>query len=127
MDIRVRLQKLLTDRDTNPARVAKAIGESPTTVGRWFKGVNDIPLSQAAKLADHFDVSLDTLAGLDPPLTDGEREVLRLARLLGEHKAINRLLANDPSAARADPRQEFEFDANGNVIKPTPDPHRRSL
>ncbi len=133
MDLHTRLRKLLDERGTSPPRVADAIGESASTVARWFKGPHKPRLDQAVKLAAHFGVSLGELAGVEDPLSPDEQEVLRIVRLLGHDKALARLLAIDPpghdgGGPHRGERYRVEFLEGGEAepVSPAPGPRRRS-
>lgn len=79
--------------------LARQIGvRSDSTVTRWLNGKQEPRISEAMKLADYFGVSLDELVGREPgtaELTPNERQLIRIARQLGEAEAERRLLLLD--------------------------------
>ncbi|MBQ9316800.1 MAG: helix-turn-helix transcriptional regulator [Atopobiaceae bacterium] len=45
--------------------LAALIGQTDRVVGAWERGESALPIDEAARIADVFDVSLDELAGRD--------------------------------------------------------------
>ena len=81
------LENLREERGISAREVARRIGEPPATVARWFSGEAEPRISEAAKLADLFRVSLDVLAGtrlaVESVITPDELEVIRHIRHFG--------------------------------------------
>ena len=58
-----RLKDLKEDADLTQAKVSEIIDVSTNHYGKYERGDIDIPFSKAIILADHYDVSLDYIAG----------------------------------------------------------------
>lgn len=58
-----RLKDLKEDSDLKQNYIAKLIGTSENTYGRYERGEKEIPLEKAVILADYYNVSLDYIAG----------------------------------------------------------------
>jgi transcriptional regulator with XRE-family HTH domain len=91
------LQTLLTEsldsRGWSNTELAKRVGVSPATVGRWISGERTPSLSDAAQISRVLGIPLDHLAGLESPIpTASEREILRIVRVVGEDEARRRLV-----------------------------------
>lgn len=137
------LEIIRAERGVSVREVARQLGESYSTVDRWFNGQGMPRFDQAMKLAEYFEVSLDELAGKRAGATDPREEaVLRMVRLLGCDEAERRLLlakedapaaASAPGKARVTiqevtpdgpPSEPFPVDETG-VIIPRPKPPRK--
>lgn len=59
-----RIRDLREDSDISQARIAEIFGMHTTQYRRYELGESDIPLGVAIKLAKHYNVSLDYIAGL---------------------------------------------------------------
>lgn len=106
MRFATKLQRLCADRKMSQADVRRAIGDaaSASIVSDWFRGTRKPSLDAALLLARAFDVDLNWLADDEqemPPRTasagtcdlcEQDREVLRIAKLLGHERAMNRML-----------------------------------
>ena len=55
----MKLRELRENRGMFREELAKAIGTTARTIGRWENGESDMPLQTAIKLAKFFQVSLD--------------------------------------------------------------------
>ena len=58
-----RLKDLKEDADLTQKQVSEIIGVSVNHYGKYERGETDIPFEKAIILADHYDVSLDYIAG----------------------------------------------------------------
>ena len=58
-----RLKDLKEDADLTQAEISEIIEVSVNHYGKYERGDTDIPFSKAIKLADHYKVSLDYIAG----------------------------------------------------------------
>jgi len=58
-----RLRDLKEDCDLKQSYIAKLIGTSENTYGRYERGEKEIPLDKAVILANYYNVSLDYIAG----------------------------------------------------------------
>jgi transcriptional regulator with XRE-family HTH domain len=99
MDLPTKLSQLMEARRVSQADVARAAGMAQTAISRVLGGKQRLYLDQAAQIADYLGVSVDYLAddSLDEPprgpeLSEDERVILRMARVLGAEKAIRRLV-----------------------------------
>jgi transcriptional regulator with XRE-family HTH domain len=63
----VRLKKLRQDRGLSQAQLAKLSGIPKGTLLQWEYGLRTPLLDAAVKLADALEVTLDELAGREPP------------------------------------------------------------
>lgn len=95
-----KIKSLLIAQSRTQKAFAAAIGVNETVMGRWIREDNQPDLRQLHAAAVELGVSADYLinpaAAFDEVsrvgLTDGERQVLDLARRLGTDEAINRLI-----------------------------------
>jgi transcriptional regulator with XRE-family HTH domain len=92
-------------RGWDQATLARKVGVSPSTSGRWCKGERLPKLEDAVKLAQVLDMSLDYLFddSLDEPPSYGptvDTVVLELYHMLGPAEARRRL-ANVPDTGTA--------------------------
>ena len=108
MNFADKLNALLDLKRWPQQRLRELITDKPgqTTVHNWCSNKGPLPrLDQAYELAKAFDVPLDWLADetadMPPPaskedgLTEDEKLVLRLARVMGSAEALRRLAALD--------------------------------
>ena len=51
--------------------LAEHLGVTSNTVGRWLRGVTDVPASKIIKMAELFHCTTDYLLGLDDNRTNG--------------------------------------------------------
>lgn len=63
MKIYQRIRDLREDNDEKQTDIANLIGVSEATYRRYEQGKTNIFLEDAEKLSDHYDISLDYLAG----------------------------------------------------------------
>ena len=64
-----RIRDLREDSDLSQRALALILGMHKTTYARYESGEREIPLNIAIRIAKHYDVSLDYLAGLkDSPI-----------------------------------------------------------
>ena len=59
-----RLVDLREDADLKQETVARLLGTSQTQYSRWERGEREIPFHHVIKLAIHYKVSIDYIAGL---------------------------------------------------------------
>lgn len=59
-----RLRDLREDSDLTQKQFAEIIGTSQKQYSRWETGEYTIPFDEAVKIAKHYNVSLDYIAGL---------------------------------------------------------------
>ena len=59
-----RIRDLREDADLKQETVAKLLGTSQTQYSRWERGEREIPFHHVIKLAIHYKVSIDYIAGL---------------------------------------------------------------
>ena len=64
--------------------VAKDLGISLSAYRNWEQGTRDLNGAKLCKLADYFDVSVDTIIGTEPSLTEAEEALLAAFRSLNE-------------------------------------------
>ena len=62
------LKRLREQRGLTQIDIAQMIGSSKQVISRYEHGVNDPPISTAAKIAKALNVSIAVLAGEDPDL-----------------------------------------------------------
>jgi transcriptional regulator with XRE-family HTH domain len=67
MAMGVRLKKLRQDRGLSQAQLAQLSGIPKGTLLQWEYGLRTPLLDAAVKLADALEISLDELAGREPP------------------------------------------------------------
>lgn len=89
MAIYPRLKDLREDADKTQADIAEILGTTAQYYGRYEKGEIELPLSRAIQLADHYNVSLDYLAGRslfkrETDLDEDEERLLKCWRALSE-------------------------------------------
>ena len=65
-----RLIELMTLQNLNNEALGEALNINDKTVGRWKNGTSSIKLSNALKLADYFNCSLDFLTGRSENMLD---------------------------------------------------------
>lgn len=89
-----RLRDLKEDNDLKQNYLAKLIGTSENTYGRYERGEKEIPLDKALILAEHYNVSLDYIAGRTNDkkglsksnMSDKETEIIKKFRSLSERR-----------------------------------------
>lgn len=59
-----RLKDLREDKDQNQEQIAKLLDTSQQQYSRWERGAQEIPFHHVIKLAIHYKVSIDYIAGL---------------------------------------------------------------
>ena len=87
-----RLKDLKEDADLTQKQVSEIIGVSVNHYGKYERGETDIPFEKAIKLAEHYNVSLDYIAGRtnykqganNPELTEDELLLIKKYRQLSE-------------------------------------------
>jgi transcriptional regulator with XRE-family HTH domain len=62
-----RLRQLREAADLSQAKLATAVGVTPRTVQNWEYGKRTFDFESAWKLADALGITLDELAGREPP------------------------------------------------------------
>ncbi len=69
-----RLRALREDNDLTQAQLAEVLGTSQTMYARYERGANEMPLHHLTTLCAFFNVSADSLLGLekDPARAPGE-------------------------------------------------------
>lgn len=92
MQIAEQIKKLRLAQGTSQETLAQHIGVSPQAVSRWETGATAPDISLLPSLAYYFQVSIDTLVGYDPKLTE--------AALDDIFHTYFSLLPSDPSAAK---------------------------
>ena len=80
------MKYLRTSRNISQAELSKAIGVSPSAIGMYETGEREPSFEIEEKIADYFNVSLDTLRGKAP-----KRNSVDIDKLTTDNK--NRLLA----------------------------------
>jgi transcriptional regulator with XRE-family HTH domain len=105
MELVQKLTRLMEARRLSQADVARAAGMQQTAISRVLSGKQRLYLDQAQRIADFLSVGVDYLADdtqdeprpLNPEssLTEDERAILRLSRLLDPEQALLRL-ATEP-------------------------------
>lgn len=89
----LQLKELRQQRNLSQKELAKILNVSTGTVGNWEAGSREPDFTMTLKIADYFDVSLDTLLGRErrerivgnEPLTATEYKMLTAFRELGEN------------------------------------------
>jgi SOS-response transcriptional repressor LexA len=66
------LGKLMKDNSTSALALAKAVGVSDVTVGKWLKGEAVPNLNNAIEVARHYGISLDELSGVESKLSSNK-------------------------------------------------------
>lgn len=59
-----RLKDLREDKDQSQEQIAKLLDTSQQQYSRWERGAQEIPFHHVIKLAIHYKVSIDYIAGL---------------------------------------------------------------
>ncbi|MCL2861427.1 MAG: helix-turn-helix domain-containing protein [Firmicutes bacterium] len=88
------LKELMLEKDLTSVALSKAIKISDSTIGGWKNGEHFITLSNALKLADYFECSLEFLFGLSdtrldyiphacPPFYIRLKEIMKLQNISG--------------------------------------------
>lgn len=83
-DFKDMLKSLRKERDLSQVELAKKIGVAPTTISMYEQGKREPDFETEEKLADFFNVNLDTLRGKAhlPILSDDEKLLLKIYRSL---------------------------------------------
>lgn len=63
LKINERLTELMNEKGISNKELAKILGVTPCSVGRWKRGVKNMRLTQFIMIANYFNCSLDFLAG----------------------------------------------------------------
>jgi len=69
----VRLRKLRQERGLSQAQLARLSGIPKGTLLQWEYGLRTPLLDAAVKLADALEITLDELAGREPPARRGKK------------------------------------------------------
>jgi transcriptional regulator with XRE-family HTH domain len=99
MEFHVRLRQIA--KGLSVRELAEVAGVGKTTAANWLRGTTQPKIDEAVKLAQHFGVTLDELAGLESPTRPVERSPAIEAILdeLPERVALQRLLGTAPREA----------------------------
>ena len=81
------LEKLTTRAGKVPQQVAEETGIPQPTISRYFNGLRSPSIDYVVKLAEYFNVSVDSLLGID----DGEKDSCLLDNLVSESIEVARL------------------------------------
>lgn len=91
---------LMEERRLSQADVARAAGLQQTAVSRILNGKQRLYLDQAKRIADFLGVPVSYLADddadapkSDPGLSEADRTILAMARVLGHEAAMLRLMS----------------------------------
>lgn len=85
------LKYLRASRNISQVELAKAIGVSPSTIGMYETGVREPNFEIEEKIADYFNVTLDTLRGkstAEPVIDIDKLSDQNQARLLAYYQAL---------------------------------------
>lgn len=85
------LKYLRASHNISQAELSKAIGVSPSTIGMYETGEREPSFEIEEKIADYFNVSLDTLRGkstADPIIDIDKLSELNQTRLLAYYQAL---------------------------------------
>jgi transcriptional regulator with XRE-family HTH domain len=85
------MKYLRTSRDVTQAELARAIGVSPSTVGMYETGERQPNFEIEEKIADYFNVSLDTLRGkqtIEVPIDYGKLSDINKEKLKAYYQAL---------------------------------------
>ena len=85
------LKYLRASHNISQAELSKAIGVSPSTIGMYETGEREPSFEIEEKIADYFNVSLDTLRGkstADPIIDIDKLTELNQTRLLAYYQAL---------------------------------------
>jgi transcriptional regulator with XRE-family HTH domain len=142
-------EKLLREcerRGWKVAELARQIDEPATTVSNWINAGTLPNIQTGSKIARRLGLPLEYLAddtllvpavATDSDLTDDERSVIKLVRLLGvEPRDAARAIASVAAAAQlrttegihaipVDPSKSPQYDPTVRLDQPTPTPRRR--
>jgi transcriptional regulator with XRE-family HTH domain len=61
------LRKIRTSKGLTQQQLADRLKTTQQTIARWEQGKNDVPVTQLKELAVLFDVSVDTILGIETP------------------------------------------------------------
>lgn len=111
-----RIRDLKEDNDINQKDVAQIIGMSEKQYARYERGETDIPMQAAIKLAKHYQVSLDYIAGLTnektgltrSDLPEDETELIKKFRSLTERQR-GIIIGRIEAFAEENEEQEIKF------------------
>ncbi len=78
-----RLKELREKRKLSQAELAKVLGVAQSTVGMWECGKNKPEYEMLSKIANYFDVSLDSLAGRESTKNAPTEEEIKYALFNG--------------------------------------------
>ncbi len=70
LKISERLTDLMNEKEISNNDLAKILGVTPYSVGRWKRGVKNMRLTQFIMIANYFNCSLDFLAGRSETVID---------------------------------------------------------
>ncbi len=65
-----RLTELMNEKEISNNDLAKILGVTPCSIGRWKRGVRNMRLPQFIAIAEYFNCSLDFLAGRSDTFID---------------------------------------------------------
>ena len=85
------LKYLRASHNISQAELAKAVGVSPSAIGMYETGEREPSFEIEEKIADYFNVSLDTLRGkstADPIIDIDKLSELNQTRLLAYYQAL---------------------------------------
>lgn len=85
------LKYLRASHNISQAELSKAIGVSPSTIGMYETGEREPSFEIEEKIADYFNVSLDTLRGkstAEPIIDIDKLSELNQTRLLAYYQAL---------------------------------------
>ena len=85
------MKYLRTSRNVTQAELARAIGVSPSTVGMYETGERQPNFEIEEKIADYFNVSLDTLRGkqtIEVPIDYGKLSDINKEKLKAYYQAL---------------------------------------
>lgn len=60
-----RLKQLRKERKLTQTELAVALGTTQSTIYKYEKGIQNVPMSVLTKFANYFEVSIDDLAGVE--------------------------------------------------------------
>lgn len=87
-DFKDMLKTLRKEKDLSQAELAKRIGIAPTTISMYEQGKREPDFETEEKLADFFNVNLDTLRG-KAPVSNLSFEEKELLKMFGELSPAN--------------------------------------
>ncbi|MDD6189249.1 MAG: LexA family transcriptional regulator [Clostridiales bacterium] len=111
------VRALMEERGINKRELSLGSGIPYTTIDGWFKkGGDNVHLGTLLRLAEYFNVSLDSLAGTDGGMTPAEQLMLGRWRRLDEHGQRMVKLTLNEEYARCAAEKEKEQEAEQRFI-----------